>query len=247
MNYSIGEFSRITRITVKALRLYHDKELLVPDFVDRESGYRYYAADQVNEARVIQKLKEMGFSLGEIKDALASCEEDGELIDRLEAKRRELEMRVGAFRRSIAEIELLISSGAGRNAEESEPDEVGVEVEEKLIPDMLIAGLRMRGRYAEVGKGFQTLMRTTAGQGVGRPMCLYYDSEYREEGADFEPALQVRSDLNRSDVDCRLLQGGRALMILHKGPYERLGESYRKLFDVVKREGLELRIPSREI
>ena len=42
--FSIGEFSKITGLPVKTLRFYHEKRLLVPSCVDRETGYRYYDA-----------------------------------------------------------------------------------------------------------------------------------------------------------------------------------------------------------
>ena len=55
---SIGEFSRVVGMTVKALRFYHEEGLLVPAVVDPRSGYRYYDAAQVETARAIRFLRE---------------------------------------------------------------------------------------------------------------------------------------------------------------------------------------------
>jgi len=54
---SIGEFSKVTKLTIKALRLYHRKGILVPDEIDFESSYRYYKSDAVEKACRIKGLK----------------------------------------------------------------------------------------------------------------------------------------------------------------------------------------------
>ncbi|MBC2604562.1 MerR family transcriptional regulator [Pelagicoccus albus] len=243
MNYSIGEFSRVSQITVKALRLYHEKGILVPDFIDPESGYRYYSQEQIGEARVVSGLKTLGFSLGEIAEVLDECEEDGDLLDQLQKKRRELEKRVASYQRSIREIELVVS---GKFAD-SANDETGEVVVEKTVPDLLVAGYKMTGRYSEIGSGFRILGRKAGKVLSGKPMCLYYDEEYKEDDAHFEPCFEVRSELEIEGVRFRVLDGGNALALLHKGPYERLAESYAKLFAAVKSKGLKIVSPTREI
>ena len=243
MKYSIGEFSQIGRVTVKALRLYHEKGLLAPDFIDPESGYRYYSEAQVNELRVITSLKEMGFSLSEIKEILESCDEDRDLVERLQEKRRELERRISRFQRSIDDIELIVK---GQNAFETSAS-TGNQVEEKALDTMLVAGYRMSGRYADVGKGFRVLGRHAGRYATGKSMCLYFDEEYREDDANFEPCLEVKRIVDHDEINCRELPGGVALTVLHRGPYERLSESYAKLFTEMKRRGLRIRHPSREV
>jgi DNA-binding transcriptional MerR regulator len=49
---AIGEFSRLTHLSVRTLRRYHDADLLVPATVDESTGYRYYGADQIPTAQV---------------------------------------------------------------------------------------------------------------------------------------------------------------------------------------------------
>lgn len=242
MNYSIGEFSQVARVSVKALRLYHERGLLRPDFIDPESGYRYYSVDQIYEAQVIRLLKDIGFSLAEIKDILEGGDDDEAVIDRLKRKKLELHERVQSYRRSIHEIELLMKQErAGVNAGAD-----GDDVEERMIPDMLIAGHRMVGQYHEVGRGFALLGRYAGRVTVGKPMCLYYDGEFRENDANFEAAVEIKSAVSRPEIDCRVLEGGRAFCVMHRGPYNRLSEAYQKLFAAVKREGVAVRQPTRE-
>ena len=59
----IGEFSRLGRVTVRALRHYEEIDLLTPEIVDRDTGYRYYSVGQLQKIFSITKLKSMGYSL----------------------------------------------------------------------------------------------------------------------------------------------------------------------------------------
>jgi DNA-binding transcriptional MerR regulator len=68
---SIGEFSRLSRLSPKALRLYDELGLLVPDHVDATTGYRWYADTQLDQARVAALLRRIGVPLSQIRDMLA--------------------------------------------------------------------------------------------------------------------------------------------------------------------------------
>lgn len=54
---SIGDFSRMTQLSVKTLRHYHDVGLIAPHYVDPSTGYRYYSYDQVPTAQVVTRLR----------------------------------------------------------------------------------------------------------------------------------------------------------------------------------------------
>src|SRR5262249_25494316 len=60
---AIGDFSRMTHLSVKALRHYHELGLLEPDEIDPASGYRFYRPGQVQTAQVIRRLRDLGMSL----------------------------------------------------------------------------------------------------------------------------------------------------------------------------------------
>ena len=63
----IGEFSKLTRLTVKALRFYEEKGLLLPARVDPWTGYRYYDGTQLETAARIKALRQLDFSLEQIR------------------------------------------------------------------------------------------------------------------------------------------------------------------------------------
>ena len=67
---TIGDFSRMTHLSVKALRHYHDVGLLEPAEVDRASGYRLYDAGQVPVAQVIRRFRDLGMPVDEVKSVL---------------------------------------------------------------------------------------------------------------------------------------------------------------------------------
>ena len=68
---SIGEFAGLSRLSPKALRLYDELGLLVPAEVDAETGYRWYADTQLEQARVVASLRRIGVPPARIRDMLA--------------------------------------------------------------------------------------------------------------------------------------------------------------------------------
>jgi DNA-binding transcriptional MerR regulator len=63
----IGEFARLSRLSPKALRLYDELGLLPPARVDLDSGYRWYACGQLDQARLVASLRQIGVPLAQIK------------------------------------------------------------------------------------------------------------------------------------------------------------------------------------
>src|SRR6516162_2104106 len=91
---SIGEFSRLTHVSVKALRHYHDVGLLPPVEIDRGSGYRFYSAAQAPTAQLIRRFREMDMPLEQIKAVLTASDaeqRDQVIIAHLRSMERELE------------------------------------------------------------------------------------------------------------------------------------------------------------
>ena len=64
--FKIGDFSRLSFVTVKTLHYYDAIGLLKPVKVDRFTGYRYYSADQLPRLNYIRNLKSLGLSLEQI-------------------------------------------------------------------------------------------------------------------------------------------------------------------------------------
>ena len=70
--YKIGLFSKMNRVTIKALRHYDEIGLLKPAAIEKFTGYRYYTSEQLPLLHQILALREMGFTLDEIKKSRAA-------------------------------------------------------------------------------------------------------------------------------------------------------------------------------
>jgi DNA-binding transcriptional MerR regulator len=90
----IGDFSRIAQVSIKALRYYDRLGLLKPAHIDRFSGYRYYELPQLVTLNRILALKELDFSLDQIKELL-NVDLSGEVLQKLLHKKDvELQQRI---------------------------------------------------------------------------------------------------------------------------------------------------------
>ena len=69
---SIGDFSRMTFLSVKTLRHYHEVGLLAPAEIDAHSGYRYYTPDQVGSAQLIRRLRDLDLPVPQVREVLAA-------------------------------------------------------------------------------------------------------------------------------------------------------------------------------
>ena len=87
----IGDFSKLSRISIRMLRHYDEIGILHPEYVDDFTGYRYYSEAQLPTAGKIQTLKSLGFSLSVIKEVLVKYEDTQEIEQFLLVKRKELE------------------------------------------------------------------------------------------------------------------------------------------------------------
>jgi DNA-binding transcriptional MerR regulator len=104
---SIGRFSRLTGVGVKALRHYDEVGLLVPAAVDDETGYRFYAPDQVDRAEAIRLLRRLDMPLDEIRSTLAA-DDPVALRDALVSHQRQMAGRESELRASMARLQRLI-------------------------------------------------------------------------------------------------------------------------------------------
>lgn len=82
----IGELAGLAGVSVKALRVYESKNIIKPVEVDKDSGYRYYSADQLKQVESLLELQDMGFTLNEIEQILSGKLSKGQIIALFEEK-----------------------------------------------------------------------------------------------------------------------------------------------------------------
>lgn len=78
-------------------------------------------------------------------------------------------------------------------------------------------------------------------------MTLFYDGEYKENDADYEACFPIRKGSDKESISVRELKGGKAVSLIHKGPYDNPGDSYKKLYAYINEKNYEIIIPTREI
>jgi DNA-binding transcriptional MerR regulator len=105
--FRIGEFARLGSVSVPSLRHYHERGLLVPAVVDRDTGYRWYSAAQLTRLSRIVALKELGFTLDQIEDVIAQVTES-ELRRMLMLRRAQIETDLAMQQDRLARVDARI-------------------------------------------------------------------------------------------------------------------------------------------
>jgi DNA-binding transcriptional MerR regulator/effector-binding domain-containing protein len=241
--FSIGEFSRVSGLTIKTLRFYHEEGLLPPARIDPQSGYRYYDESQIELARTIGFLRELEIPLAEIKTLLESKRGDEEILDLLERQRTAIQQQLVRYKKIAKRLDRFIADERRGGLVAGTASDVVT----KSLLTWLIASVRMTGRYAECGKVFGRIARACGRHIGGSPFLLHYEAEYKEADADFEVCIPVRRKLQAEGISCRELSGGECVAVLHKGPYDQLGKSYAKILRHVSERGYRIVMPTREV
>ena len=241
--FSIGEFSMITRLTIKTLRYYHDEGILIPDYIEEDSGYRYYRESSVDKANMISMLRSLEFSISDIKEIIENYSDDIEILEFLESRQDKIKTKIKKYKEINSSIEEMINTIRTTNMKVSE----NYFIEEKILDDIIFAGYRFKGKYSEIGKGFRAVSHAAGRYIAGKAMSLYYDKGYMEDGADIESGYPVSKSVKGEAVNCRVMQGGKAVTLIHKGRHENLGNSYEKIFKYINEHKYKTISPNREV
>jgi DNA-binding transcriptional MerR regulator len=190
---SIGEFARRSRLSLKALRLYDERGVLVPSRVDQASGYRYYGTAQLEEARLVVMLRELQLPLAAIKELLACDPADA--AERIAEHWRGAEAAHDA-RRELADY--LVNRLRGKRS-------VMYEVATREMPERSLLCLKRdvdeQGRWA-FGKEFIAILRERPLPKIegreGAAFCIWWglvngDSDGPMEWCAPVPAAQAES------------------------------------------------------
>ncbi|WP_238881891.1 MerR family transcriptional regulator [Clostridium sp. YIM B02551] len=237
--YKIGEFSKITSLTVKTLRYYDEQNILKPSYRNEENDYRFYSEEDFKKAELIMLLRKFEFSISEIKDLLINYENISDLSYFLEEKKKMIEKRIEEEKNLLKKIDLYIKP-------ENREVFMNYTIKTKDIEPILVASIRYKGKYKDVGKYIGKLYKIVKGNVNGAPFNCYYDSEYKEE-ADIELCLPTSKVVSNNDINSRQLPKVKALCTTHIGDYENLNMAYKALLDYAKENRLKCLTPSREI
>ena len=241
----IGRFSEMTRLSIKALRMYDEIGLLRPAHVDPSSGYRYYALSQANQAEAVRILRSVDMPLEEIRRVLDTAA-DETARQRLIAHRARLVERLATQERMLAYLESLIQR-KGRIM----PYEVGIieTAPQSILATRMLTSLSTIGE--DIGKGFGALMGEMGRLGLhptGPPLVVYHGIIDEQTGGEVEVCIPLPVDLGGDgEVYGRVLEGGTMAATVHRGPYPEIGPAYHTLAGWILEHGHQIAGPPREI
>jgi effector-binding domain-containing protein len=241
----IGRFSKMTRLSVKALRLYDEIGLLHPAHVDPSSGYRYYDLGQANRAEAVRILRSVDMPLDEIRVVLDT--EDSELVHKqLVAHRERLAERLASQERMLAYLETLIQRKEGIMPYDVQIIEVA---SQQVAAVKVHTNLRRIG--TDIATGFGTLVHGIGRAGLapsGAPLIVYHDVIDEETDGDIEICVPVDGAISGdSPVYGRELEGGTMASTIHHGPYQEIAPAYHTITGWISEHGHEIAGPPREV
>jgi DNA-binding transcriptional MerR regulator len=239
---TIGEFSRISRVSAKTLRYYDQIGLLKPGYVSPESGYRYYEVSQLRDMLLISRLKQYRFSLPEIAAVLAR-RDNGYLSALIQSKKAELSLQISDQQRVLLQMERDIKKMERcENIMQSNYLVKKVEFEAKNI-----YSLRQKMSLKDFDEAYGRLF---AGLGkrrlrpAGPCLSIYHDEEFNHECTDIEVGVVVSET---SGENIRRLDPGLCCFATHIGPYDDFTPCYTALAEWIEREGYTISGPPIEL
>lgn len=243
----IGDFSKLSRVSVKTLRFYDEMGLLKPVEVDRFTGYRYYEFDQLPRLYRILALKDLGFSLEEIGRLLADDLSTEQMRGMLKLRQAEIRQRVAEEAGRLERVELWLR----RIDQEDIMSKYDVVI--KHIEPVKVASVRaVVPTPPDQGELWGELMGYLGQQGArmsGPPIAIYHDPEAKERDWDIEVCMPIADELAPAGrVSVGSLPGCETMAcVVHAGPFTTIGEAYDALGKWIDEQGYKFVGPSREL
>lgn len=230
----IGEFSKLSMLTVKTLRFYEKEGLLIPANVDEWTGYRFYETDQLETAAIIKALRQLDFTVEEIRTYLNGAP----LKAALEKKAAELRKKQTDIQIQLSIINYL-----------SEDKDMKYQAVMKEIPETIVYSEERRLKdYSEVTSlvlsSATECLRLNPDIECAKPdycFCEYLDGEHKETDilARYSQAV-VKAGVGNDRIQFRTLPATKAICIYHKGAYDRLGEAYAYIIKYARENGYQI-------
>lgn len=236
----IGEFSKLSHLTVKVLRFYEKEELLIPASTDRWTGYRFYETRQLAEAAKIKAYRQLGFSIEEIR-AILSGKNATDIFaakaKELENQKAEIDVRLSIINHILEEKEMKYQV----TVKEIQPAIVYYsEVKLQKYSDMM--------QYIPaIGEECRKLNPNLKCTEPPYEFCEYLDGEYRDSDILVRHNEAVVSFGKENEhIKFREIPKAKVLSILHKGAYDQIGETYAFLMNYAEENGYRVKGLARE-
>ena len=236
----IGEFSKLSHTTVKALRFYEKEGLLIPASVDEWTGYRLYESSQLETAAKIKSFRQLGLSIDEIKSIFSG--ED--VMHVLSAKEEDLRKLQQKTELQISLINYFM-----------EEKEMKYQVTLKEIPEMIVYTSETElAKYEDAMQWIPSVgeecLRLNPGIKCAEPpyeFCEYPDGEYKETNVRIRHNEAVTTFGKENErIKFSTLPAAKVLSIYHKGAYDTIGKAYAFIMEYAEKNGYEIAGLARE-
>jgi DNA-binding transcriptional MerR regulator len=244
--FRIGDFSRLTQVTVKALRHYDALGLLKPAHIDPDSGYRYYSADQLPRLNRILALKDLGFSLEQIGQLLDAELTADQLRHMLELRQAEVRQQIADEQIRLARIEARLDQ-IERGAASNRYDVVLKRIEERPVASLRDT-LPSRSAIIDLFRELFVVQRQH-GWAYTSPTVLWHEAEFHDVEVDAEATIGTEDLIATSGrVVGRVLPAVETMAcVVHEGPHETVSLACETLLNWIDANGYELAGPERGV
>ena len=195
----IGDFSRLSRISIRMLRHYDEMELLKPEKVDNFTGYRYYSAEQLTSAGRISMLKNMGFSLAEIIEINKNYSSAESLQQFLSVKYAEVKEKAEIMNERLD----LIKTTIDRLRKDKIMSKYDVNIKE--MPQRYVASLRkVIPSYDKEGMLWEQMSKETKRlnmqvDNMCDSLAVFHDEGFKESDVDVEIQISVQGKYENTE------------------------------------------------
>lgn len=227
--FKIGDFSKLSRVSIKALHLYDQMGLLKPAQVDQFTSYRYYSASQLPRLNRILALKELGFSLEQICKLLDEQIPLAQIQGMLRLKQAELQQHIEVEQARLARVEARLKQIEQENIMPY------YEAIIKKIEPIKVASIRETiPNYPAVGRLFDELFVYLQQHGI-KPgkycAAIWHDLGYQESEVDGEAVISIDSPIpgNERIKGYELIGFEKLACTIHHGSYKTINQAYNSL------------------
>lgn len=229
--FRIGEFSKLTQVSIRMLRYYDEIGLLKPAKVDLFTGYRIYCANQIPELQKIILLKNLKFSTAEIKHIILGGKEVN-IVKELQDKKVEINKEIVLEKQRIEKINSAINEIEKKNFKIhcninfKKVDKILILSTREIIPTNFHEGILWNRLYDFIKKENISIK-----QDVYNNIAMYHDTEHKDENVDVEVGFVVgKLGGNKEGFAYREVDAVEkmAYAMVH-GPYENLAKGYEML------------------
>jgi DNA-binding transcriptional MerR regulator len=233
----IGDFSRMTFLSVKALRHYHQVGLLPPAEIDPDTGYRRYRVEQVPTAQVIRRLRELGMSLDDVR-AVIEAPDVRARNAAIGAHLRRMEGELEQTRATVKSLRLLLDQAAPA------PIAIGYRTEESSVALAIRAEIAHDDMFPWLDEAFAELHPAVA-QRTGVDGALFSGELMEDEFGEIVALVPGVGEVG-GRVQALELPRVEYAVAVHAGPLEEADRTYASLGAAVARRAIGVQGPLRE-